>query len=497
MIVRLNTKFNMKVLKLLLLFFPLSIHTSFAQESCKNPPATEIRAVWLTTNWGLDWPSQSSKTVNEQKRELENILDELERMHINTILFQTRARASAFYRSGIEPLNPNFNHTQNFDPLEFAVEECHKRGMECHAWFVTYPMDRAVMIRNRRGKETPKKEKRPDEFKLIGEIWHLDPGNPKTREYIIPVVKEIVSKYDVDGIHFDYIRYPNADKTFPDNETYKKYGKGMSLADWRRNNINKLVFEIYDTVKGIKNWVQVSSSPLGRYRVLPEISRNDGWTAYDVVYQDAGYWMRSGKHDLVFPMMYHRKKYFDPFLEDWIKNSNGRFVVPGLGISQLDEGWALGDITEQMLVARQSNAQGEAYFRVKNILTNTKGIRNAVEDFYPFPAKLPALTWLDSIAPPPPTGLQLYKDEKGELNVKWEPTTDEDVTYTVYYSDSAKFNFNDAKKILTTGRRARHISFHCPVGDFGLYYTVTASDRYHNESKPAFSGYFSHSENEQ
>lgn len=483
----------MRIIYLLFTFFSLSIG-AFSQV-----PATEVRAVWLTTNWGLDWPAQGT-SVTAQKEELERILDVLKRENFNTVLFQTRAQGRVFYKSEIEPKSSYFNHADNFDPLAFAIDECHKRGLECHAWIITYPMEKAQMKytgRGKRRKGVPVKNK-PDYYKFVNGTWYLDPGRPETTDRIVSIVSEIVSNYDVDGVHFDYIRYPSNTGKFPDEDTFKKYGNGEKLSDWRRNNINRLVTQVYDTVKSIKKWVQVSSSPLGRYRVLP-VSPNDGWTAYETVFQDAGHWMKSGKHDLMFPMMYYRGRNFYPFLDDWIANSNGRIIVPGLGVYQMDElNWPLQDIVDQMKYIRENKVKGEAYFRVGNLLNNLKGVMDSVRAYYPAPAKLPPLIWLDSIAPNSPLDLQVYKDNNGLLNIKWNmPDKNEDFTYTVYVSSTENIDRDNSNSILATGLHANSYSFPAIVGEFGLYYSVSASDRYHNESIVSFPAYFSHSANEQ
>lgn len=483
----------MKLLRLIFIFliYPLFLFSQI--------PATEVRAVWLTTNWGLDWPKQGT-SVQSQKEQLCRILDQLQEANFNTVLFQARAQGSVFYRSSIEPLSPYFNHGSNFDPLAFAVEECHKRGMECHAWIIAFPMDKVTLKytgKGRRRKSVVVQDK-PSYYKNIGNTWYLDPGRPESRNLIVSLVKEIVSNYDVDGVHFDYIRYPSNTRKFPDEDTYRKYGNGQNIYDWRRQNINTLISDTYDMVKSIKKWVQVSSSPLGRYRVLHDVSPNDGWTAYETVFQDAGYWMRSGKHDLVFPMMYYRERNFYPFLNDWIANSNGRPVVPGLGVYQMDElNWPLQDITNQMKYIRENNVSGAAYFRTGNVLSNLKGVMDSIRAYYPTPAKLPPLTWLNNVAPNSPVDLQVYK-ENDHLNIKWNAAgADKNLTYTVYASATEPIDINDGGNILATGLQSNSYSFPVSEGEFGYYYTVTASDRYHNESVIAFPAFFSHSLNEQ
>lgn len=451
-------------------------------------PATEIRAVWLTTNWKLDWPS-NSQSVEEQKLELNSILDELEALNFNTVFFQTRAQGKVFYRSKIEQPSPYFNRSEKFDPLLYAIEQCHKRGLECHAWIVVYPGEKVIKNKNK-----------PSYYKAIKGIWHLDPGNPESRKHILSIVNEIVENYDVDGIHLDYIRYPDNSKKFPDEDNYKKYGKSTDLFEWRRSNINKLVSDIYDSVKSKKKWVQVSSSTLGRYKVLQHVNINDSWTAFETVFQDAAYWLKTGKHDILFPMMYYSDNYFYPYLDDWIENSYGRIVVPGMGVFQMsptEKDWDVNKITEQMEYTRTKNIPGQAFFRTRNILDNLKGIKDSIRQFYIYPAKLPPLTWLHNAKPAPPINLHVYKDSSGQLNIEWEsPDETEFLTYNIYISAKDPVDASLAQNILAVNLHANNYVLPIYEGDFGFYYSVTSSDRYHNESDPCVSAFFSHTADE-
>lgn len=459
-------------------------------------PSVEVRAVWLATNWNLDWPSPG-KTAEQQKQELRDILDKLEEANFNTVFFQARIRGDVFYKSSIEPLSPFINNKYglSYDPLEFVVEECHIRGLECHAWLVTFPLGSEKQVRAQRKNSIVYKRK--DICKLHRGEWYLDPGNPDARKYILSLVDEVVSKYDIDGIQFDYIRYPESDKSFPDNDTYKRYGRKKNLYDWRRDNINTLVSDIYDLVKSRKNWVQVSSSPLGRYRPLP-VKPNDGWTAYEDVFQDAGHWLKEGKHDAVYPMMYYKNELFYPFVEDWLKNCNDRIVVPGLGaymMSPKERNWSTQDILDQIDFIRENNVKGQAFYRTANVLDNTKGILTELEsNYYNHPAKLPPMTWLDNTPPSSPVDLEVFKTRNGLTCIRWQPANkDEDLTYTVYTSFTDDIDVNDARCIISTGLRQNQIYLDVSDIDIGIYYSVTASDRYHNESTPCESGFFVHS----
>jgi len=460
-------------------------------------PATEVRAVWLTTNYGLDWPRNRSN-IEVQKRELTDILDNLQKHNFNTVMFQVRARGEVLYNSDIEPMSLMIASRgpgrRAFDPLAFAVEECHRRGLECHAWMVTYPLGGDKHVRELGSKSVTKKN--PSLTKKFRGEWFLDPGNPRTDDYLLSIVNEIVTNYDVDGIHFDYIRYPDNRGQFPDDGMYRLYGKGKSRADWRRDNITRFVTKAYDRVKKVKPWVQVSSSPLGRYRALENVGH--GWTALETVYQDAGRWMRIGKHDALYPMMYYKEALFYPFVDDWVRQGNGRIVVPGLGAYQMVElGWSQQDILNQVDYTRQKKVYGQAYFRAENVLANTKGILRSLEEYYRYPAKLPAMTWLSSSAPAMPHEIRAEKREDGLFELAWESAHDgERVTYNVYRCRTEHLDREDAANILAVGLRQPLLAISVPDNDEAFYYFVTVSDSFHNESEASLPAFFFHSEME-
>lgn len=469
------------------LFFILLFSISLQAQSPE--PATEIRAVWLTTNWALDWPKKG-KTVEAQKQELLDIFDELEKDKFNIVLFQVRAQGKVFYKSSLEGMSPFFNSGSNFDPLAFAIEAAHARNMECHAWITTFPAEKAKL--SSRGRAMDKK---PDFYKLASTYWFLDPGRPETRDRLVLIAKELVTKYDIDGLHLDYIRYPDNPKLFDDRDTYRKYGNGVNKEQWRRNNVSRIVSAIYDTVKASKKWVQVSSAPLGKYKA---IRKNDGWTAYESVLQDAGLWMKEGKHDILFPMMYTKGNDFYPYVDEWIETKNERYIVPGLGAYQMEESeknWHIKELTDQMQFTRQRDVQGQAYFRAGQVLNNKKGLRNEIKNLYKFPAKLPPLTWLSDATPHEPIDLQVYKDEEGNLVLNWEAPDDENrYTYNIYYSNNETLDPTLAEGILVANLHKNSYKFPVSVGEYAFYYFVTASDRYHSESEPAESAFFVHSE---
>lgn len=475
-----------------LLFFLFFGMRAFAS----TPPATEVRAVWLTTNYGLDWP-RNRMSADAQKRELIAILDKLQKLNFNTVIFQVRARGEVFYDSKIEPMasviaSGGYGKSK-FDPLAFAVEECHKRGMELHAWMTTYPLGLDKHVKSLGARSIVKKN--PSIVQKFKGEWFLDPGNPRSDDYLLSIVKEIVTNYDVDGIHFDYIRYPDNSGKFPDARTYRFHAKGQSLPDWRRDNITRFVSKTYDWVKSQKKWVQVSSSPLGRYRALGGIGV--GWTAFETVYQDAAKWLKTGKHDAIYPMMYYKEHYFYPFVDDWIKNGNKRIMVPGLGAYQMVElGWSRQDIVNQIDYTRKTDAAGQSYFRTENILSNTKGILRNIEQYYRHPAKLPAMPWLSREVPN--AVFDLTAEGTGDkLRLTWKTLQkNARLTYNVYKCETDTFDVENAKNILAAGVRDTVFEFSPEMDEKAYYYFVTASNSYHNESAICHPAFFVHSREE-
>lgn len=461
--------------------------------AASNPPATEVRAVWLTTNYGLDWP-RNRMSHEAQKRELTEMLDNLQKHNFNTVMFQVRARGEVMYRSAIEPMSsliiPAGPGQSPFDPLAFAIEECHKRGMELHAWMVTYPLGNERHVRGLGERSVTRKQ--PSLVKRFNREWFLDPGNPRTDDYLLSLVMEVVSHYDVDGIHFDYIRYPDNRGRFPDDGMYRQYGKGKSRADWRRDNITRFVTKVYDQVKEAKPWVQVSSAPLGRYRALNGVGA--GWTALETVYQDAGHWMRIGKHDALYPMMYYKDRLFYPFVDDWVAQGNGRIVVPGLGPYQMIElGWSLQDILKQIDHTREHEVHGQAFFRADNVLSNTKGMLDELAEYYRYPAKLPPMDWLSDTIPERPNDLRAERDEEGLFQLSWE-AQEKRVTYNVYRGETDSLVTDNAERLVAAGLRQSTLSLVVPDDDRAYYYYVTTSDSYHSESEPSIPAFFYHSE---
>ena len=485
-----------KIFSLFLLFTlmrsALMAQTLFSLDKQFHSPEREVRAMWLTTLKGLDWPKKPARTAEgteRQKQELCQILDQLQAAGINTIMFQSRIRSTTAYPSSIEPWDGVFTGTPGkaplYDPLKFALEECHRRGMELHAWVVAFPICDVYDARKLGRQALP--SRKPKLCQRCGNKWMMDPGVPGTDLHIASICAEIVKKYDVDGIHLDYVRYPEKGIPFNDNRTYRRYGKGQKLADWRRANVTRTVKAIHDAVKSVRPWVKISCSPVGKYADLNQQS-SYGWNARDAVYQEAQAWLRDGLMDMLFPMMYFDGKHFYPFAIDWQDHAYGRQIVPGLGIYFLDKqqkDWELDIIRRQMFFLRSINAAGQAHFRSEFFTKNVKGLYDfSTRDFYHQIVLPPAMTWEDSIAPTVPQTTISEKNHK--IYLSWMPAKDNmdntKVTYNVYYCDSSKFIRSEATPL---AYRLKETQFTYQAGlptTLRGYYAVTAMDVFGNES---------------
>lgn len=458
-------------------------------------PKHEVRAVWITTLWGLDWPkTKATNATNreKQKQELCHILDQLKADGINTVILQTRVRGSVIYPSKIEPwdvaLTGQFDKNPGYDPLAFAISECHKRSMELHAWVVTIPSFKIAAARQM-GKRSLLKT-HPTLLKKLLDTYYLDPGLPGTAEYLTEICKEIATNYDVDGIHFDYIRYPEFKEPFPDGATYKKYGGKKPKAEWRRDNLTHIVNMTYKAVKAIKPWIRMSCAPVGKFRDLKRFSAR-GWDAYAAVHQDAQGWLRDGIMDMLCPMMYFQGDHFFPFAADWQENSYGRTIVPGLGIyflSPEEKNWDWGIIQRELCYIRQLGIQGQAYFRSQFLTDNHKGIYDYLQHtYYPHPALMPPMTWQDSI--PPAAPVITKRERVGNSitqQVTWQPQEKDNggCTYAIYASKQIPVDITKPENLICVTHDTNYTYNLLSARIYDLHLCVTAIDRCGNESLP-------------
>ena len=415
------------------------------------------------------------------------MLDQLQACHINTVVLQTRIRGSVIYPSRIEPwdiiLTGEYDRDPGYDPLAFAIEETHRRGMELHAWLVTVPAFKIAVAKSM-GKRSLLRT-HPELLRKHGEQYYLDPGLPGSSTYLTALCQEIVSNYDIDGIHFDYIRYPEYAESFNDAASYKKYGKGKEKRAWRRDNITRMVRQTYEAVKAIKPWIRVSCSPVGKYKDLSRYSAK-GWSAYGTVYQDAQGWLRDGIMDMLLPMMYFQGDHFYPFAVDWQENCYGRPVAPGLGIyflSPKEKDWDLGVIQRELCYLRQMGLSGQAYFRSRFLTDNTKDIYTYLkQDYYPYPALLPPMAWQSSTPPDKPR--LVNRKRVGGVNEQIEWTAQENCRYVIYASSKFPIDTSDPKNIVKVTYETSYTYNLLGAYYYNYHLSVTALDRYGNESLP-------------
>jgi hypothetical protein len=341
--------------------------------------------------------------------------------------------------------------------------------MECHAWIVTIPVGKWNGLGCKQ-----LRQKYPSLIRKIGEEGYMDPEKPQTGDYLAKFCAEVTRKYDVDGIHLDYIRYP---------ETWKiKVSKNQG-----REYITDIVRKINKAVKPLKPWIKLSCSPIGKYDDLSRY-RSNGWNANTTVCQDAQGWLRDGLMDALFPMMYFQGNNFYPFAVDWLEHSYGRIVAPGLAVYMLhprEKNWDLEVITREMNVLRDLGL-GCTFFRSKFFTDNTKGIYDFTCDFNVTPALIPPMTWSGKQAPSAVSSLQVKRGLSADI-ISWQKAIDNSgadyLLYNVYASDHMPVDVSNPQNLISA--RQRELSITIPHKGRPLYYAVTAMNRYGLESEPA------------
>ena len=445
--------------------------TNLSDYLTKRMPKRETRAVWLTTLANLDWPknyARSEESIKLQKQELIDILDKYQKANINTVLLQARVRAATIYPSDIEPWDQCITGVEGrapgygYDPLGFAVEECHKRGMEIHAWIATIP----VGAKNSLGCRTlMKKGFRIRNFSTGS---YLDPADPGVAPYLASICGEIVRKYDVDGINLDYIRYP-------DGWPRPSYRDG-DTPDQRRSNITAIVRAIHDEVKAIKPWVKMSCSPIGKHADLSRYSSKN-FNAHDRVSQEAQEWMRLGLMDQLYPMQYFRGDNYYPFVADWVENAYKREIVTGLGTYFLDprEGnWTLGDLTRQMYVSRDLGV-GHAHFRSYFLTANKQGVYDFEKQFnatLSLPHKMQGVVSTAAMPYAVNSSLVERREDKSVI-LRWKAVTP---YYNIYASYTYPVDTEDARNLLFTRYTGQMLQL--KNVNPNLYFAVRGMDRY-------------------
>ena len=296
----------------------------------------EVRSVWMATVWALDWPSSTSSTT-AQKNEMVKYLDVLQKNNFNAVYFQVRTMSDAFYKSSYEPWSSYLTGTRGkdpgWDPLAFVVEECHKRGMECHAWVNPYRFSPGSNWSTAQDQALKSAGMLLAYTKSDGKTTTiLNPGLESVRKRIVDVCKEIISNYDVDGLVFDDYFYPEGipvTSSAGDYDLWQKSGASMTFGDWRRNNVNQMVADVYKMVQHQKPYVRFGISPAGAACTSAAVAAKHGidrcpvasdWQ-YDGIFSDPVAWLEAGTIDYISPQLYwktnHKTNPFGPMTKWW------------------------------------------------------------------------------------------------------------------------------------------------------------------------------------
>jgi len=461
----------------------------------KKSPKREMRAVWIATVDNIDWPSNPRLSVAQQKAELIAQLDQHKKNGMNTIVFQIRPAADAFYASPYEPWSQWLCGKQGvapdpfYDPLQFAIKACHERAMELHAWMNPY---RAVFLYKITKTDTNHiTNVHPDWFLTYGKHKYFNPGLKQTRDYVSKIVADVVRRYDVDAIHFDDYFYPYKieEEVFPDSLAFARNGGVFypdRIDDWRRDNVNKVIHQIQDSIKSIKPWLPFGISPFGVWRNKdkdPNGSRTKaGQTNYDDLYADVLLWLQKGWIDYVAPQVYwnigKRVANYRVIVKWWRKHSYGKPCYIGQGVYRLEstsrvKAWHNPrEIIRQIKLNRRlKEINGSMFFCSKNFMEDRLGINNVLKHKVFRDAALPLVN-------------TLYKGKilkaptvmRNGNRVEWNRQVD--AAYYVVYQSKGKRGL--PKKIFCITNK---IEIEIPIKYSYREYAVTAVNRGNQESE--------------
>ncbi len=479
--------------------------------SGNEPPKREFRAVWVATVENLDFPLQTSTDSSSLKQQYLRLIKRYKELGLNAIIFQARPAADAFYPSRLAPWSAFLTGRQglapegHFDPLAFFIREAHRNGMEFHAWLnpyrATINMDTANLARDHPF------YRNPDWLVRYGNQFYFNPGMPEVQDHLLEVVEELVNGYDLDAIHFDDYFYPYRveDKPFPDSVTYARYARqGVSLEDWRRENIDLLISRISARVKQLKPHVRLGISPFGVWRNadrdLAGSRTRAGITAFDDTYADVLKWMHSGWIDYIVPQLYwqigHPAADYESLLNWWSRHLYGRQLYIGLALYKVDQrrdpAWNKPDEIPRQVSLTRSNgySRGNVLFRSQFLFSNPLGLCDSLERLNRYPALLPEWPAPSSVGRPNPPELKRIKSNGKGLELRWESNGgDPPRYYAVYrFKGYAAPDFSDPANLvavtpLLSGDR-EHTWVDEEVEDGMTYtYAVTALNRYHAESR--------------
>jgi uncharacterized lipoprotein YddW (UPF0748 family) len=437
-------------------------------------PKYEFRGVWVATVDNIDFPSTKFLNTESQKAEFINLLDMHKRNGMNAVVVQIRPAADAFYPSQYEPWSEWLSGTQGkppvpyYDPLEFMITETHKRGMEFHAWMNPY---RAVFdIKKSSVSPTHVTRIHPEWFINYGGVKYFDPGNKEVQQYVTNIVQDVVSRYDVDAIHFDDYFYPYRipGKEFGDTASFRKYGNGMAKEIWRRSNVDSIILMLGTTIKKEKPFCKFGISPFGVWRNIdkdPEGSNTKaGQTNYDDLYADILLWLKMKWIDYVVPQLYweigQKVVGYEVLIDWWARHGYGRQLYIGQGIYRSMEprsyAWKnKNELPNQIKKLREyPQVQGSVFFSSSSFSSNPNGWNDSLKNnYYKYPSIIFPMSWIDSIKPARPvlsfdSAKSSIYNYSVDLYFRQDTVSDKVNRYVIYnFEDTSKMDNTDPKTI--------------------------------------------------
>gem|GEM_PF-84893 len=480
-------------------------------------PKEELRGAWISTVENIDWPNATDFDPEKQRADYIRLLDRLKETGINAVFTQIRPTSDSFYPSEYFPWSHWLTGEQGkppsdgYDPLGFMIEEAHKRNIEFHAWINPYRI--SMHAEPSRLASNHPARLNPDWVVSNGGKLYFNPGIPEAKNYIIAGVKELVEKYDVDGIHMDdyFYPYPGAEE-FNDAREYDAYRNGggtMNLADWRRNNVNDIVRQLHEGIKGLKPYVKFGISPFGIWRnkgTDPTGSETTGQQNYDGLYADTRTWIKQGWVDYIAPQIYWHFGYsaaaYEKLIDWWTKEINGQNDNSGkhdvhLYIGQapyrvgVDANWTNPDqLPAQLRFNRDRGADvsGSIMFSSSHLLANPLGVRDAVASMYSRPALIPDMPWMTGVELPEAPEIAGLKLVQGGRQIGWKDVGDEKPAYYAVYriQGTGTPDPSDSAHLLATVRRTEDglqlYTDNTAVEGQAYTYAVSAVNRLHRES---------------
>lgn len=427
-----------------------TVTTTPGDPSGRTPSAErEFRAAWVATVANINWPSEPGIPVEQQKQEALDLLNLLQENNFNAVIFQVRPHGDALYKSNLEPWSYYLTGEQGtppdpyYDPLQFWIDEAHKRGIELHAWLNPY---RAHHPAGGEITESSMVKTKPDlVVELAQGYWWMDPAKQGTQDHSYNVVMDILNRYDVDGIHFDDYFYPypsyNDGEDFPDDNSWNAYKQGggkLSRGDWRRESVNTFIERLYKGIKAEKPHVKFGLSPFGIWRPHnpPAIA---GFDQHNVLYADAKLWLNEGWIDYWTPQLYWPVNQLEqsfPLLLGWWKeeNTKGRHIWPGMSIGRFRGEQGIDEVINQIMITRGMLPQspGVVHWSIGPLVRSPELAKALLDGPYKRQALVPPSRWLDKR---PPLSPQItYSFDKDTLKVDWDHEEKSDISrWVVYY----------------------------------------------------------------